>query len=401
MCIKKKNIKKKYIKKNTKNFYRAIISLFLAGFSTFAILYSIQPILPVFSRIFLLTPLESSFSLSVSTLSMAFGILFIGPVSNFFGRKNVMSISLFCASFFTILCAFSKNWLEIIIIRGLVGFSLSGVTSIAITYLSEEFDPKILSLCIGLYISGNTIGGLVGRLISNIIVRVLSWNWVFIIIGFFSLFCTILFIYYLPKSKNFKFLKEVNYEILIDSFYKPFTMENCLILFLVGFLFMGSFVALFNYIGYRLIMKPFLLHPIYVSLLSIIYLIGVYSSPQASFLSNYYGRIFVLKFALFIMILGVILTYSNFLFIILIGLIFFTTGFFIAHSTASSWISDMTKKYRLEISSLYFFFYYLGSSVFGSFSGFFWFYWGWSGVFFILNFILIICLFLMRRLHDD
>ncbi|CAL4324860.1 MFS transporter [Buchnera aphidicola] len=398
MCVKKKNIKK-YIQKNTKNFYKAVISLFLAGFSTFSILYSIQPILPIFSRIFFLTPLQSSFSLSISTFFMAIGTLMIGPISNYFGRKNVISISLFFASLFTILCAFSRTWLEIIVIRGLIGFSLSGVTSIAIVYLSEEVDPEILPLCIGLYISGNTIGGLIGRLMSNIIVKLFSWNYVFIITGLYSFFFTMLFISYLPQSKNFQTVN-VSYRILIKNFYKPFQIKSCLILFLIGFLFMGSFVALFNYIGYRLIMKPFLLNPVFVSLLSIIYLIGVYSAPQASFLSNFYGRLNILKFSLFIMIFGVLLTYNNFLFLILIGLIFFTIGFFIAHSTASSWVSDMTKKYKLEISSLYFFFYYLGSSIFGSFSGFFWFHWGWKGVFYILNFILIICLIIIRKLKE-
>jgi YNFM family putative membrane transporter len=284
--------------------------------------------------------------------------------------------------------------------RALVGLSLSGITSVAIIYLSEEVDPKILPLCIGLYISGNTIGGLVGRLISNIIVRLFSWHWVFIIIGFFSLLSTFLFIFNLPNSKYFKVLK-INYDFLIYSFCKPFKIKSCLVLFLVGFLFMGSFVALFNYIGYRLIMKPFLLNPIFVSLLSIIYLIGVYISLNMSLLFERYSRKNVLKFSLFTMIFGVLLTYSDIFFVIVLGLIFFTTGFFLTHSTVSSSISDMTKKYKLEISSLYFFFYYLGSSIFGSFGGFFWFHWGWSGVFFVLNFILILCLMLVTQLKEE
>lgn len=391
---------KNYIQKDTKEFYKTVISLFLAGFSTFAILYSIQPILPIFSKIFFLTPAESSLALSISTASMAFGILFISPVSNKFGRKNIMSISLFSAACLTLICAFSTSWIEIIIIRSLIGISLSGVTSVAIVYLSEEVDLKILPLCIGLFISGNTIGGFLGRLISNIIVRFFSWRYVFIVIGSVSLFFTILFFLNLPQSKNFK-KSIINFQSCMKNIFFPFKIHSCLIFFVVGFLFTGSFVALFNYIGYRFIMKPFLFDPVYISYLSIIYLIGVYSSPKASFLSEKYGRINLFMYALCLMVFGVILTYYNFIFLIFLGLILFTTGFFIAHSTASSAISIMSKRKKLDISSLYFFFYYLGSSLFGSFVGIFWFYWGWSGVFLIINCVLIFSLFLLNQIEDD
>ncbi|CAL4324915.1 Inner membrane transport protein YnfM [Buchnera aphidicola (Chaitophorus sp. 3695)] len=396
----KKMYLKNYIQKDTKEFYKVVISLFLAGFSTFSILYSIQPILPIFSRIFFLTPAESSLSLSIATASMAFGILFISPISNKLGRKNVMSISLLIAAFLTLICSFSTNWIEIIIIRALIGISLSGVTSVAIIYLSEEVDLKILPLCIGLYISGNTIGGFVGRLISNVIVRFFSWRYVFIVIGSVSLFFTILFFLNLPQSKNFK-KSVINFKSCIKNFFIPFKIQSCVIFFIVGFLFMGSFVALFNYIGYRFIMKPFLFHPIYISFLSVIYLIGVYSSPKASLLSEKYGRMNVFIGALCLMILGVMFTYYNFIILILFGLILFTTGFFIAHSTASSAISIMSKKNKLDMSSLYFFFYYLGSSLFGSFVGIFWFYWGWNGVFLILNLVLILSVILINKIKDD
>ncbi|MCW5197436.1 MFS transporter [Buchnera aphidicola] len=402
--LKNQNIKKiyfkNYIQKNTTEFYKTIISLFLAGFSTFSILYSIQPILPIFSRIFFLTPTESSLSLSIATASMACGMLFMSPISNRIGRKNVMSISLFCASFLTLICAFSTSWIEIIIIRSLIGISLSGVTSVAIIYLSEEVDLKILPLCIGLYISGNTIGGFLGRLISNIIVRCFSWRYVFIVVGSVSLFFTILFFLNLPQSKNFK-KSMIDLNSCMKNFFIPFKIQSCIIFFIVGFLFMGSFVALFNYIGYRFIMKPFLFHPIYISCLSVIYLIGVYSSPKASFLSEKYGRMNVFLGALYLMIIGVILTYYNLIWLILFGLILFTTGFFIAHSTASSAISIMSKKNKLDVASLYFFFYYLGSSLFGSFVGIFWFYWGWNGVFLILNFVLILSVILINQIKDD
>ncbi|WP_343187757.1 MFS transporter [Buchnera aphidicola (Periphyllus koelreuteriae)] len=401
--IKNKNIKNLYsnncIKYKTKNFYKVIISLFLVGFSTFSILYSIQPILPIFSKKFFLTPSQSSLALSISTISMAVGILFMSPISHIYGRRKIISCSLFCSSIFTIICSFSHTWLEIVFMRACIGFTLSGVTSVAILYLSEEMDVKILPFCIGLYISGNTIGGFIGRLFSNIIVRFFSWRLVFFIIGCSSLFFSIVSFINLPQSKNFK-SSSLNFKCIVRNFLLPFKIKICRILFISGFLFMGCFVSLFNYISYRLIMKPFLLNQISISFLSIIYLIGVYISPKSSILYTKYGRKSILICALYIMIFGIFLTFFNKLILILLGLICFTIGFFIAHSTASSWISLLTKKYKLEISSLYFFFYYLGSSLFGSFIGIFWFYWGWNGVFFILNFILFSSLYIIFNISN-
>ncbi|NIH16842.1 MAG: MFS transporter [Buchnera aphidicola (Periphyllus lyropictus)] len=395
-----KKINNKYIKKNTTDFYKTIFSLFLAGFSAFSILYSIQPILPIFSKIFYLTPFQSSLALSVSTISMALGTLFIASISNCIGRKQVMFVSLFLASLLTIICSFSKNWFEIVFLRSLIGFSLSGITSIAIIYLSEEVEISILPLCIGLYISGNTIGGFFGRLVSNIIIKYFSWNLVFILIGFFSLFISFLFFLNLPSSKNFT-ISVLNFKILLKNLYKSFQTKLCIFLFLIGFFLMGSFVTLFNYIGYRLIIKPFSLNSVFISFLSLIYLIGVYFSPKASFLSKKYGKINLLIGSFFLMILGIFLTYYNFLFLIIFGLFCFTSGFFLVHSTTSSWISFLSKKYQVEISSLYFFFYYLGSSLFGSIGGFFWFYWGWSGVFCVINFMLTSCLIFILLIKYD
>ncbi|MBZ2279966.1 MFS transporter, partial [Buchnera aphidicola] len=68
------------------------------------------------------------------------------------------------------------TWASIILMRSLIGLSLSGVVAIAITYISEEIDPTSLPYSIGLYISGNTIGGFFGRLISSVLAEKFSWN---------------------------------------------------------------------------------------------------------------------------------------------------------------------------------------------------------------------------------
>lgn len=82
-----------YIKRGTPQFIQLTLALFSAGLATFALLYCVQPILPVLSADFGVSPAASSLSLSVSTGTMALGLLFTGPLSDAVGRKSVMVMS--------------------------------------------------------------------------------------------------------------------------------------------------------------------------------------------------------------------------------------------------------------------------------------------------------------------
>ena len=64
-----------FIKRGTPQFMRVTLALFSAGLATFALLYCVQPILPVLSQEFGLTPANSSISLSISTAMLAIGLL--------------------------------------------------------------------------------------------------------------------------------------------------------------------------------------------------------------------------------------------------------------------------------------------------------------------------------------
>lgn len=119
------------------------------------------------SEDFNISPATASLSLSLSTGLMALGLLITGPISDAIGRKNVMVIALTCAALFTLLSSIMQSWQGILIARALVGLSLSGVAAVAMTYLSEEIHPSYVALSMGLYISGNSLGGMSGRLMTG------------------------------------------------------------------------------------------------------------------------------------------------------------------------------------------------------------------------------------------
>lgn len=391
--------KKYYIERGQPAFKYITFALFFAGFANFALLYCVQPILPVLSHEFAISPANSSLSLSISTAFMAIGLLFTGPISDAIGRKNVMVIALLLASICTLLCPLMTSWHGILIMRALVGLSLSGVAAVAMTYLSEEIEPSVVAFSMGLYISGNSIGGMSGRLISGVLTDYFSWQITLTLLGCFALLAALLFWKISPPSRHFRPVSLRPHNLLINM--KLHWRDHGLpLLFAEGFIVMGCFVTLFNYIGYRLLQPPYSLSQTVVGLLSVVYLTGSYSSPKAGILTAKYGRGRVMNAALLMMLAGLLLTWLSPLLCIFLGMMLFAAGFFAAHSVASSWIGKRARRAKGQASSLYLFCYYAGSSIAGTLGGIFWHHMGWLGIVLFLAFLLFVGLLLCRKLQQ-
>ncbi|EPC4485951.1 MFS transporter [Serratia liquefaciens] len=386
-----------YIERGTPQFMRVTLALFSAGLATFALLYCVQPILPVLSQDFGISPAESSLSLSVSTGLLALGLMFTGPLSDAIGRKPVMVVALLLAAICTLICAFMTSWQGILLMRALIGLSLSGVAAVGMTYLSEEIHPSFVAFSMGLYISGNSIGGMSGRLVTGVLTDFFSWRVSLAVIGLFALAAACMFWRILPASKHFR-ASSLRPRTLLTNFRLHWHDKGLPLLFAEGFLLMGSFVTMFNYIGYRLLAEPYHLSQAIVGLLSVVYLTGSYSSPKAGAMTSRFGRGPVLLASTLIMLIGILITALAPVAVIFIGMMLFTAGFFAAHSVASSWIGRRARRAKGQASSLYLFCYYVGSSVAGTLGGVFWHSFGWNGVVAFISVMLLLALLVVHYL---
>lgn len=390
-------IKKHYIQRDDVLYLRVTLSFFTVGLATFALLYFVQPILPMLSADFNISPATASLSLSLSTGLMALGLLITGPISDAIGRKNVMVVALTCAALFTLLSAVMESWQGILIARALVGLSLSGVAAVAMTYLSEEIHPSYVALSMGLYISGNSIGGMSGRLFTGVIADFYSWRVAVVLLGTLSLIAAISFWRLLPPSQHFR-ASSLKPKSLWINLRLHFRDKGLPWLFLEGFVLMGGFVTMYNYIGYRLLEAPYYFSQATVGFLSIIYLTGTYSASKSGNLTRKFGLGSVLIVALSLMLTGILLTLFADFWLILLGMTVLTTGFFAAHSVASSWVGHRAKRARGQASSLYLFSYYSGSSIAGTVGGVFWLQYGWPGVAWFIAGMLMIGMLIAYKL---
>ena len=145
-----------HLRRGTPEFRRANLALFIAGLATFAMLYCTQPLLPIFSSAFDLTPLVASLSLSVSTATLAVALLVTGSLSEAWGRTSMMTVSLALSSLLMVLAAFSPSFALLLVVRAVQGVTLAGIPAVAIAYLAEEVDAKHMGFTVGMYIAGNS-----------------------------------------------------------------------------------------------------------------------------------------------------------------------------------------------------------------------------------------------------
>jgi YNFM family putative membrane transporter len=367
------------MRRGSPEFRRTAFAMLASGFATFALLYCVQPLMPVLAQAFSLNAAASSLVLSISTGLLAAGLVITGPISDAFGRKPIMVAALFGAALGTLGSAVMPTWNAVLVMRAIIGISLSGLVAVAMTYLSEEIHPEVLGWSMGLYIGGNAIGGMSGRLIVGVLVDFVSWRIALGILGGLGFVAALLFWRLAPPSRHFQ-PTPLRLSSLREGFILHLRDAGLPWLFLEGFLLMGGFVTLFNYISYRLLAAPYHLSQTIVGSVSAVYLTGIYSSARVGALADKLGRRRVLWAITAVMLIGVLITIAEPLWLVLVGMLVFSFGFFGAHSVASSWIGRRARRARGQASSLYLLSYYLGGSIAGTVGGYFWHSAGWTGV---------------------
>jgi len=368
-----------HIERGTPAFRRTNLAVFAAGFSTFALLYCVQPLLPEFSREFGIGAAQSSLAVSSTTAMLAISMLAVGSISEAVGRKPVMVASLLAAAILTIASALVPGWRSFIVLRAVEGVAFAGLPAIAMAYLSEEMGRGSIGLAMGLYVGGSGLGGMAGRLLTAAITDVASWRAALGTIGILGVVAALIVWRSLPPSRHFR-PRPLAVGELAGSFIRHLRDPGLLGLFSEGFLVMGSFVTIYNYIGYRLLAPPYSLSQTAVGTIFTVYLVGIGSSAWLGDLGGRIGRGKLLWVTIVIMLAGVAATFARPLATIVAGIALLTFGFFAAHSIVSSWVGLRAHHARAQASSLYLFFYYTGSAIAGSVGGFFWTADGWRGV---------------------
>ena len=342
-------------------------AMFFGGFSCFALLYCVQPLMPLFSHEFALTPAHSSLSLSLATAAMAMSLVASSAISDRYGRKPLMVAALAISAVMTLLCAMADGYGQLLAARILLGVALGGMPAVAMAYLAEEIEPESLGLSMGLYISGSAFGGMVGRTVTSVLSDFFSWRVALAAMGVAGVLAALEFWRSLPESRRFR-AAAGSWRALPENARRHLADDGLPWLYALAFLLMGCMVSAYNYISYRLLAPPFLLRQSVVGGISFLYLLGIFSSVWAGKLADRYGRKGVLYLVLSLMLAGIVLTLSSWLPLVVAGLALFTFAFFASHSMTSSWVGRRARGAALA-SALHVFFFSRVARVWGGGAG--------------------------------
>lgn len=366
--------------RGTSAYRRLLAALLCAGVATFAQLYSPQGVLPQIAADLGTSADRAALTVSAATLGLALAVVPWSFVGDRFGRLRSMIVAVVSATVLGLLSAWAPTFELVLALRLLEGAALGGVPALAMAYLNEEVDARAASIAAGWFVGGTTVGGLLGRVVATPVADVTSWRVGMTTVSVMAALAAVAFVVLAPRERRFV---AVRVGSLLDQTRRVLInlQDRALVgIYLSAFLLMGGFVAVYNYLGFRLSAEPYLLPGWAVGLVFLAYLAGTVSAPRAGELAARHGRYAVLVASVLVMLAGLLLTLTGPLWLVLTGLVVLTAGFFGAHSVASGWAGARAVTARGQSTGLYNLAYYGGSSVLGWAGGLAFEAVGWGGV---------------------
>ncbi|MDO5494349.1 MAG: MFS transporter [bacterium] len=352
---------------------RTLAALFLIGVSTFGLMYTVQPLLVTIGDDFGRNATESALLLSATTLGIALAVIPLGQVSSRIGRSRSMQIGLIIAAASGVGSALAPGWELLVLARGLMGVGLAFIMVSAMAWVVDEAAPLAFGRIGGLYISGNTLGGVLGRLSSGMFAELLDWRGSIMITTLLAFATGILAHILLPKTHSHA-RRIVRAAASGPDPNRWFRLR----MFMAGGFGMATFVGIYNVTTYRVAGAPFLLGPGFTGLIFITYLSGTMTSAMAGRWVQRLGMARVMVPATAVAAAGILVTLLESIVAIVLGLLILAAGFFAMHAIANAAAARFSPA-PSKSSALYSLSYYLGSSVGGIVLGFAWDLGGWPG----------------------
>lgn len=360
----------------TPGFARLNGAMVLAGLAAFGMLYAAQPVLPQLGAEFDVGAGAASLTVSATTGALALAVLPAAWVGRRWGRGPTMRWGLVASVVLTALVAVAPGFAGLVVLRVLTGLALALVVGVAMGHVGSEVHPAGLGSAMGLYVAGNSLGGVLGRLVTAGVSDLGSWRWGVGALALGAALATAAFWRLLPDSVE----PDPGPRTATTGTDPRVPWLALVALLSVPFWLMGGFVAVYNYLGFRLSGPPFDLPPALLGLVFLAYLAGTVASAAAGRAADVWGRPRVMVLAVLVMGAGLALTVPDRLVLVILGLVVLTGGFFAAHAVASGWAPVVAGPVAVRASAAYVMAYYAGSSVFGLWVGVAWAGAGWDGV---------------------
>jgi YNFM family putative membrane transporter len=358
-----------------------VSALYLATMAVFADMYITQPLLPQLSHDFGVPAATAGLTISAVVLTTALTSSGYGPLSDVLGRRPLMVWGTLLLALSTLACAFAPSFELLVVLRAIQGILVPCVSALAVSYIHEDLGPCDTGAIVGGYVAASVAGGLLGRILSEVIAGTWSWRANFEIYAAITLVGALALGLTLRRGASRKRI-DLGRDLAASyrSMFSHMRDVRLVGAFLIGFALFFGFIGIFTYLPFYVTAAPFNLSMAAVSWLYAPYLAGVIVSPIAGQLARRVSRRMLMAVGTVIAIVGIAGSLERNLVAVVLASIVLCAGMFIAQPIAPTFVNVTATKAKGSAVSLYQSFYYLGA-MFGSFvPGLAWERWAWPGV---------------------
>ena len=168
-------------KANSKLFLVLLLGV-LSAFGPFVVdLY--LPSLPQLASFFETSASMTQLTLTTAMIGLAVGQLLLGPLSDKFGRKIPLIISLVIYIISTVLIVYAPNIEAMIVLRVIQGLSSAGSVVISRAVATDLYRGREMTRFFGLLMTINGIAPIISPILGSLLLEYISWKGVFVFLA--------------------------------------------------------------------------------------------------------------------------------------------------------------------------------------------------------------------------
>ena len=184
-------------KANSKLFLVLLLGV-LSAFGPFVVdLY--LPSLPQLASFFETSASMTQLTLTTAMIGLAVGQLLLGPLSDKFGRKIPLIISLVIYIISTVLIIYAPNIESMIVLRVIQGLSSAGSVVISRAVATDLYRGREMTRFFGLLMTINGIAPIISPILGSLLLEYISWKGVFVFLALIGVI-VLLFCFRLKES---------------------------------------------------------------------------------------------------------------------------------------------------------------------------------------------------------
>lgn len=335
--------------------------LFWCGLVIVSSNYLTIPLISIFMEAFEVGSATAAWTGSAFSLFYAVGSLFSGPLSDRFGRKEVMLSGLALLAIITLGIGLAQGFFAIIVLRSIQGLAAATFAPVAISYIVDRFPQQKVVTAVGFVSSGFLMSGIVGQIASDFLSQQFGWHGVFYYFGGIYLLTAILLFVFLPKTA--KLHAESGIQTMFLQFRKVISRKTLRQCYYITLTLLLSFVAMYTALG-QFLETDYGLGEQDILAIRTLGVIGMLFTPFVGKLTELFGLERVLRGGIALAVIGLaMLGFTSHLSMLAVMSVVFVIGIALTVPTLISLIGQLGGQEHGAAVSLYAFILFIGTSI--------------------------------------